>query len=135
MERAIRHILLPAFIGLLIFIGTCLLNPSDVPTLPVGLPWDKFAHFVMFFTLSIVCFYDYSTLNNGQISKGKWIFWCFVIPVIYGGVIELLQKYVFSTRSAEFGDFIADILGSITATIFALIVFKMFRKKKKNISL
>ncbi|MDD2244647.1 MAG: VanZ family protein [Dysgonamonadaceae bacterium] len=135
MGRAIRHILLPAFIGLLIFIGTCLLNPSDIPSLPVVLPWDKIVHFGMFFVLSIVCFYDYYTLNNGIIIKGRWIFWGFVVPVIYGGIIELLQKYAFLTRSAEWGDFICDILGSLTATIFALIAYKMVRKKKKNLSL
>jgi VanZ family protein len=103
--------------------------------MPQGIPWDKIVHFGMFFLLSIVCFYDYYTLYNGNISKIKWIFWSFIIPVIYGGVIELMQKYIFSSRSAEWGDFFADMLGSFTATVFALFFYNLIHKKKKNISL
>jgi VanZ family protein len=52
------------------------------------------------------------------------MFWGLLIPVIYGGVIELLQKYYFPTRSAELGDWIADILGSLVATVIAVIFLR-----------
>jgi VanZ family protein len=53
-----------------------------------------------------------------------WIFWGFVMPVLYGGVIELLQSKVFIYRSGELLDFVADALGSLCALILALIILK-----------
>ena len=40
MSRYLRHILLPAVVGLVIFIVTCLINPGDVPKMPSGIQWD-----------------------------------------------------------------------------------------------
>ena len=65
----------------------------------------------------------------------RWIFWGFVLPVIYGGAIELMQKFFFVSRSAEWADFIADMLGSGTALIIALFLYNKFRSKEKQVSL
>ena len=135
MNNYLRHILLPIVVGLIIFAGTCLLNSTDVPQMPQGIQWDKIAHFGMFFALSAVCLFDYYRLHNGNPNMKKWIFWGFVLPVIYGGVIELMQKYFFPSRSAEWGDFIADVLGSMTALAIALFLYKKSRKSEKNLSL
>ena len=61
--------------------------------------------------------------------------WGFIVPVIYGGVIELLQLHAFSQRSAEWGDWIADILGSLVATLLIIIFLKKRDYSKKKISL
>ncbi len=127
MNSLLRYSILPLILGLLIFILTCLISSDNIPGMPEGLQWDKFAHFGMFFLLSIVIMYDYYRMHNKAPSRGRWIFWGLIVPVFYGGLIELLQKYFFSTRSAEWGDWIADIAGSLIATIIAIIVFKIKR--------
>ncbi len=135
MSNYLRHILLPAFVGLVIFTVTCLISSNDVPNLPQIVAWDKIVHFGMFFGLSVVSLFHYYRLHNGKPNMARWIFWGFVLPVIYGGAIELMQKFFFVSRSAEWADFIADMLGSGTALIIALFLYNKFRSKEKQVSL
>ncbi len=135
MKTILRYTFLPLLVVLVIFIGTCLLTPSRMPEMPAGIPWDKLVHFGMFFALSAISLVDYHRMHNGNPPFFRWIFWGFVIPVVYGGIIELLQKYVFASRSAEWADWTADILGSLLATIVVIIFIKKRRYSKKNISL
>lgn len=131
MKTLLRYTFLPFLTVLIIFIATCLLTPTNMPSMPEGLPWDKLVHFGMFFTLSAVSLIDYYRMHSGTPSKIRWIFWGFVIPVIYGGVIELMQKYLFASRSAEFADWIADILGSLIATVVIVIFYSRQQANKK----
>lgn len=126
-----RYIVLPVVIGLLIFTATCLIQSDDIPTLPGSFAWDKLVHFGMFFVLSFVNFIDYYKLYDGKPKFSKWIFWGFVLPVIYGGLIEILQEYFFS-RSGEWGDFIADFMGSLVAMLIILFLYNNYWKKGKK---
>lgn len=135
MSNYLRHILLPAFVGLLIFTVTCLISSDDVPQLPQIIPWDKIAHFGMFFVLSAVSLFDYFRLHNGKPKMLRWIFWGVILPIIYGAGIELMQKYIFSSRSAEMADFVADVLGSLAALTISLFLYKKFQKREKKLSL
>ncbi len=135
MNNYLRRILLPAFVGFLIFTVTCLIRSDDVFQLPPVMAWDKVAHFGMFFALSAVSLFDYYRLHNGRPGMSRWVFWGFVLPVIYGAAIELMQKYFFRSRSAELADFLADLLGSLTALLIALFLYKKIRKREKKLSL
>ena len=135
MNNYLRHIFLPVFVGFLIFTVTCLISSDDVPQLPPVMAWDKVAHFGMFFVLSAVSLFDYYHLHNGHPRMSRWVFWGFILPVIYGAAIELMQKYFFSSRSAELADFFADLLGSLTALLIALFLYKKNRKQEKKLSL
>jgi len=85
--------------------------------------------------LSVVCYYDYFQLNDGNVRKGRWIFWGFVIPVLYGAAIELLQKYVFTNRSADIVDFLSDMIGSVVASILSIYILDRKQKTKKSLPL
>lgn len=135
MRTLLRYMFLPLLVGCVIFIGTCLIAAETVPHMPSSLPWDKIAHFGMFFLLSTVSLLDYYKLHDGYPPVLRWMFWGFVIPIIYGGVIELLQKYFFTSRSAETGDWVSDILGSAVATLIAFFLLQKRNKRRKNISL
>lgn len=135
MNTYLRHILLPAFVGFLIFAVTCLISPDDIPQLPQITAWDKVVHFGMFFVLSAVSLLDYYRLHNGHPRMSRWVFWGFVLPVIYGAAIELIQKFFFSLRNAELADFLADLLGSLTALFIVLFLYKKIWKQKKKLSL
>ncbi len=128
-SRYLRYMAAPLIIGSVIFVGTCLLGSGDMPNLPNILAWDKVGHFGMFFLLSGVSFLNYYLLHNGKPQTWKWIFWGIVIPAIYGGAIELMQQYLFPHRSAEWGDYIADILGTLAATALAFVWLKRRSKR------
>lgn len=131
MLNYFRYIALPLLVVLLIFAGTCLLHPNNVPNMPKSpIAWDKLVHFGMFFVLSAVLLFSYYKWHNGKPKMGRWIFWGFVVPVLYGGAIELLQKYVFTARGAEWGDFFANLLGSLTASV--VIIYLMRYRKNNN---
>ena len=135
MRNYLRHILLPLFVGFLIFVATCLWSGSAIPEMPEGIPWDKFVHFGMFFTLSAVCYFDYYRLYNGNPNKWKWLLWCFLLPVIYGALVEWLQDNYFPSRSGDRFDFYADVLGSFLATVIAFIYLLKKQNTKKKLSL
>ncbi len=124
MRPILRHLLVPFIVALLIFVGTCLITSANMPDMPEGIPWDKVAHFGMFFLLSAVSLYDYYLYHQRAPKLMPWIFWGFVMPVLYGGAIELLQSKVFTYRSGEIWDFVANALGSLCALILALIILK-----------
>lgn len=132
MKKYIRYIILPVVVGFLIFAATCLIKPDDIPSVPVVFTgFDKIVHFGMFFVLSFVNFIDYYKLYDGKPRMNRWIFWGFVLPVFYGGAIELLQENFFS-RSGEWADFIADLIGSLTAMILILYLYKKYWSKGKK---
>lgn len=135
MKHILRYLFLPLLTVVLIFIATCLISFSSVPSLPEGFGWDKLVHFCMFFGLSAVSLIDYYRLCRGTPPFGRWVFWGFIIPVVYGGAIELIQKYFVPTRGAEWGDWLADILGSLVATVVIIIFLRKRRYTEKNISL
>ena len=119
MRKYIRYILLPVVIGLLIFTATCLVSSDSIPKMPNIIAWDKLVHFGMFFVLSFVNFIDYYKLYNGKPHRFN------------GGAIELMQEHFFS-RSGEWADFIADMLGSATAMAVVMFLWKKYWQKGKK---
>ena len=132
MKSNFRHILLPVLVGFLIFIVTCLLRSDDVPDLPQVVAWDKVAHYGMFFVLSAV---SCSIITSCMAVAPGWDAGYFgrCSACYLRRMIELMQKYFFSTRSAEMADFVADLLGSATAVLIALFLYQRRRKQEKTI--
>lgn len=111
---------MPGIIALAIFYLTCIVNVDSIPVPDRVLHYDKLAHFGMFFVLSGAIYFDYYHFHKGKPNKFMWVLLGLVIPVIYGGAIEIVQEQFFS-RSGEWMDFVADALGSLSATVIALI--------------
>ena len=119
MQSSIRYIIFPGLIALVIFYLTCIVNVDSIPVPKRVLQYDKLVHFGMFFALSAAVYIDYYLKHNGKPNGFKWLLFGLVIPVIYGGLIEVAQENFFS-RSGDWYDFIADTMGSMSATIVAL---------------
>lgn len=128
MSSYIRYTLIPAIVALVIFYMTCIVNVDSIPGSESILQYDKIAHFGMFFVLSIAIYYDYYRLHHGKPNKFRWILYGLIVPVIYGGLIEVVQQNYFG-RSGELMDFVADSLGSLSATAVAFIYLNMKRKQ------
>lgn len=72
---------------------------------------DKVAHFLFYLGLGGVLYFDFQKdrLLRPRYDAMLWIL--FASGVVYGGVIELVQMYCTTTRSGEWLDWAADIVG------------------------
>jgi VanZ family protein len=122
--------LIPAFIWACIIALLCLLPQSAFynPSFLQKLPADKIVHFGMFFILS---FLSWRGLNR----KLPFVFnlrfiYLLLILIAYGGLTELSQDWLTSTRHTEFLDFLSDVVGIIIGFFSYLVVYK--RKTSTN---
>lgn len=100
-------------------------SPSEFRKLPsVQIPYaDKFVHFAMFLILgSALCYDFFRAHRHTPYSPYKSLAICVLYPIILGAVIEIAQKTWFYPRSAEWLDWIADMLGVIVAFLFFLLL-------------
>lgn len=128
MRSSIRYIIFPGLIALVIFYLTCIVDVESIPVPEKVFQYDKLVHFAMFFALSAAVFIDYYLKHKGKPNGYRWLLFGLVIPVIYGGLIEVAQENFFA-RSGDLYDFIADAMGSMSATIAAL--FYVYVRPKK----
>jgi VanZ family protein len=73
---------------------------------------DKWVHFGLYFMLCFAWSFENSNFRNSMT-----LF--LLIGVLIGGGIELLQFYLTNNRSAEWGDFFADVSGLFVANFIA----------------
>ena len=102
--------------------------PGDFRKLPaIHIPHaDKFVHIAMFFLLAFALCYDFFKAHrNARIPRVAFWIVCVLYPVVLGAVIEFAQEAWFYPRSAEWLDWMADIVGVVVAVAAFL-----FLKKK-----
>ena len=81
---------------------------------------DKVIHFGMYFTLMFVIIYE----NRFSFNRKKYFFLIGLIPFLYGGLMELCQKYLTATRSADIFDLAFNTLGIIfAAALWKYVIF------------
>ena len=121
---------LPCIIAFVIFYLSCLIPTSNLPEVELDffIPIDKIVHFCMYFGLGITIGFNYIWLNKGNIVLLRLFLFALLLPIIYGGVIEILQGQYFN-RSTELEDFIANSIGAICAIVFSLLLRKYLLKK------
>lgn len=102
------------------------LLPVPVPEIAKDVPlFDKWAHFVMYGFLALVVWCE-TIINekSTQTKKAAWwllVFGC-ILPALLGGLLELGQAYLTTTRSGELLDFYADSIGAVLGTVVGLAV-------------
>ena len=129
MRSSIRYITLPSLVALVIFYLTCIVKVESIPVSDKVLQYDKLVHFAMFFGLSMAIYFYYYLKHKGKPNQLRWLFFGLVLPIIYGGLIEIAPENFFS-RSGDWYDFYADALGSLVATALA---FPLKNKRAKYI--
>jgi len=80
-------------------------------------------HAGIFFTLCYLLFV--TVIKKEQSFFRAFIF--FLLSIIYGGALEIMQATVFTQRSADWQDFVANSFGCLVALLF-------FRKLRKSYS-
>ncbi|MCF0192177.1 MAG: VanZ family protein [Prevotella sp.] len=93
---------------------------------------DKWAHFVMYGGLTAVILFDknFIKLKTKQLSLPLWTL---IFPIIYGGVMELLQAYCTNgNRSGDWLDFLANTLGALIVYALAWLLALIVARKWKS---
>ena len=108
----------------LIIVSTISLIPgNDIPSQILLFPnFDKVIHFGMYFVL--VLFLVFPLL---KIKAVNTYLIAFLIAVLLGGILEILQATIAINRTGSYIDFLANLSGAI----FGLIVYKWIISGKK----
>lgn len=128
--KIVRYSWAPLIVALIIFYLCCLIPTDDIPAIGFDffVPIDKIVHFFMYFGLAGVASINYIIDRKGNIIVLKLVVFAILIPIFYGGIIEIIQEKYFTGRGGDSYDFLADCLGAIASLPFSL----WFRKYLLN---
>jgi len=107
---------------IVVIIVLCFINPPEIPILRPMTNFDKLVHFLMFFGLSGIIFFDNSFYFKKRVFR-RSIFWgSFLFPVSLSGGIEIAQEYLTTTRTGDWMDFLFDVIGVLLGCLICLII-------------
>lgn len=81
---------------------------------------DKWVHFIMYGGTCLVIWVEYA-LKHRTPDYEKLFFWAWLMPVIMGGVLELLQAYCTTTRNGDWYDFLANATGVTLGAVIGVV--------------
>lgn len=91
--------------------------PPAVPPALAGLPWDKLAHAVLFFTLGRAWQRWWRRRRPASAGGAAARLAVALAATAYGGLLELVQGALGAGRAAEWGDVAADALGALIVAL------------------
>lgn len=122
----------PAILWALFILIICSIKLGKIGSSPMFFPgFDKLVHCGLFFVLVILCSSGFIRQQSRGILTYKSLILIAVIAIMYGGVIELLQRYIFTWRSGEWDDLFADAVGACMGTFSLIITIKAMTYVKK----
>ena len=100
---------------------------TDLNTIP---NLDKVAHICMYFGLSGMLWLEFLRAHKRD-HVPLWHAWigAFFCPVIFSGIVELLQEYCTTYRGGDWLDFAANTTGAVLASLAACLVLKPRMKR------
>lgn len=126
-----RYIL--TLLTLILILCLTFYKPGNIKRTDTIIELDKVVHFVMYFTLCAVFWYENFkvTLNPRVLPMAVF---AVILPIIFSGVMEYLQYRLTSYRSGDFNDFVFNTIGVLAALLFSLFVTRPFmvRRSKKG---
>ena len=89
---------------------------------------DKVVHLLLFAILSFLSLWGYRTslFDINYPHRNRLFIIISLISILYGGLTEILQKYLFINRFGCYYDFIADTIGCL----IGIIIFHFLTQKK-----
>ena len=100
----------------------CIIPIPETPLSHVSMA-DKWTHMVMYFVLTMCV--GFEMVRNKQASTRQLLLYAWLIPVVMGGLIELVQaNCTGGRRSGEWLDFYADAFGSTLAFLIGILLVR-----------
>ncbi len=109
-------------LGLLVIAVITYLSLMHVPEIPEveDVPLiDKWTHMVMYATLTLAIWIQYLK-SHKQINKIKLSVIGIIVPITWGGLMELAQAYLTTYRSGDWMDFVANSIGVLIAVVLGI---------------
>jgi VanZ family protein len=109
-----------AMLWALIILILCGIPGRDIPHISFLelLSFDKFVHAGIFFVLILLTIRGFLLQSSMLLLHQKAKASAFIICVIYGGMLEIMQGTLFIERSADIFDFIANSFGCLMGVLF-----------------
>lgn len=93
----------------------------------LGIQMDKVFHFLMYLPYPVLAFWAFYKSRG----KGLLLLKILLVGVAYGGAIELMQAIFTDSRSAEWGDWLANTAGMTLSVLFVGLGLIIYRRIKK----
>lgn len=106
------------------FLSVASFSAFAVPAVACFPQADKLVHASMYAVLAVAAFAD---CRPQGLSRGAWAF-LLLLPLVYGGVLELLQEFCTVARTGDWFDLLADVVGGWLALACCALIN---RKSKK----
>lgn len=118
---------LPAFLWFVVSVILLALPGKDLPHNDIfNIPFfDKYIHFTMFLMLTTLFCYAILKWPIEQNNKKLWFIRIAVLVIIYGVIMEFVQKFFVVGRSFDLVDIVFDTVGSLAG----LIIINQYSKK------
>ncbi|WP_194766942.1 VanZ family protein [Tamlana sp. I1] len=112
-----------AAIGYSILLATvCLITLNDLPDVGISFA-DKVFHFLAYGLLTILWYTTFVLTFNFK--RNQALKFAFILAVIFGIVIEVLQGTLTVTRSLDVYDMVANTIGAILASLVLMLKNKI----------
>ena len=103
---------------------------QDVPELPFW-NFDKLVHAAIYFCLAAIFYFDLQKLARHGFWRRHVHAVVFFSCISYGGMLELLQAYVFIDRTGSWFDLLANALGVVAAGALVNAIKPTLRRSKE----
>lgn len=116
-------------VGVVIFLSFFNPSPDRLPRFP---GWDKIAHFLMYAGLSGMLWLEFlRNHRKDEVTPKHGFIGAMILPIIFSGVIEILQSTLTKYRSGDGWDFVANMSGILVATLVAWCLIRPWMLKKR----
>ena len=124
MLRKINIKLLIVIWLVVIFILSTLSGSSfnKIPTFKIP-HLDKIIHFIMYFILQFIVVAEYYKNSANKYKPAKFFTLSILFSITYGGIMEILQEYIFTSRTGSLADFLANSIGAIIGSFALLLLY------------
>ena len=135
MKKMIKFLLkryLLTLLTLILILCLTFYKPVGVTRTSTVIEIDKIVHFVMYFTLCAVFWFETFKITLKPKPFLMALF-AVVLPIIFSGIMEYLQYLLTSYRTGDFDDFVFNTIGVLAALLFSLFVTRpyMLARRKK----
>jgi len=115
VRKNIISMIIALIIMILSFASSSTFSRLDLPAIP---HLDKLVHLAMYFTLTLALLYE----NREQVRNNRSCFFLGAIPLVFGGLIEILQSMFTTTRTGDFFDFLANATGILLSILIWILI-------------
>lgn len=123
----------PAILWALFVLVICSVHLESVDKSPLFFEgFDKLTHCGLFFTLIVlVCFGVIRQQKPRRLTyTGVFIIW--IVSIIFGGLIEILQISIFTWRTGDWNDLFCDVLGACMGVFSVMLTIEAIGKNEKK---